>query len=159
MSRLPELTRDALTDEQRRIHDLIASGPRGRVGGPLATWLYAPQLAERAQALGEYCRYNSSLPPRLSELAILVTAQYWQAGFEWCVHAPLASKGGLADPVIEALRTGAVPDFAQEDERATYAFASELLRARCRSRHGSGRNPHWVLWAWWTWSASLAITR
>lgn len=129
MSRLPTLSTDTLTEEQKRVHDLIAKGPRGRVGGPFLAWLQAPQLAERAQALGEYCRFHSSLPPRLSELAILVTAVFWHAGYVWNAHAPLALKGGLAETVIEAIRTGAAPPFAREDEHATHAFVSELLSA------------------------------
>jgi len=133
MSRLPDLTPDTMTAEQRRVHDMIASGPRGRVEGPLYSWLHAPGLAERAQELGAYCRYGSSLPPRLSELAILVTAEYWRAGFEWYAHAPIALKGGLPAGVIEAIRTGTAPAFAQEDERVTYDYARELLRTRAVS--------------------------
>lgn len=130
MSRLPDLTPDTMTAEQRRVHDMIASGPRGRVEGPLYSWLHAPGLAERAQELGAYCRFGTSLPPRLSELAILVTAEYWRAAFEWYAHAPIALKGGLPAGVIEAIRTGRAPDFTQEDERVVYAYARELLRTR-----------------------------
>lgn len=130
MSRLPPLTPDTMSAEQRRVHDMIASGPRGRVEGPLFSWLHAPGLAERAQELGAYCRYGTSLPPRLSELAILVTAEYWRAAFEWYAHAPIALKGGLPAGVIEAIRVGAAPAFAQEDERVVYDYARELLRNR-----------------------------
>ncbi len=68
MSRLPDLPREAMTDEQRRIHDEILSGPRGRVEGPLKIWLTSPDLAQAAQKLGAYIRFGSRLPPRLSEL-------------------------------------------------------------------------------------------
>ena len=71
MSRIEPLSPDALSDRQKQVHDAIASGPRGRVRGPLAVWLHRPDLADRAQALGRYCRYDSLLEPRLSELAIL----------------------------------------------------------------------------------------
>ena len=73
MPRIPELDPGSLTAEQKRVYDEIASGPRGGVRGPLAVWLRRPGLADRAQALGRYCRYDSSLSPRLSELAILTT--------------------------------------------------------------------------------------
>ena len=66
-----------------RAHDAIASGPRGQVVEPLAVWLNRPALADKTQQLGRYCRHDSSLPPRLSELAILVTARIWDATFEW----------------------------------------------------------------------------
>jgi 4-carboxymuconolactone decarboxylase len=130
MTRIPDLAPDAMTAEQRRVHDMIASGPRGLVQGPLRVWLHSPALAERAQALGAFCRYGSSLPPKLSELAIIITGAYWRAGFEWHVHAPIAEKAGLAPAAVEAIRTGRDPGFTQEDEAAVYAFATELLRTR-----------------------------
>jgi alkylhydroperoxidase family enzyme len=100
---------------------MIASGPRGRVEGPLLAWLQSPGLAERAQALGAFCRYGTCLTPNLSELAILVTAEYWRAPFEWYAHAPIAAKAGHTAENIEALRTGKAPTFTQEDERIVYA--------------------------------------
>ena len=77
MPRIPTPALDAMTPAQRAVHDTIAGGPRGGVRGPLAVWLQRPQLAATAQALGQYCRYDSSLPPRLSELAILCMARAW----------------------------------------------------------------------------------
>src|SRR3546814_10782480 len=67
-----------MSEHQRRVYDAIMSGPRGRVRGPLAVWLHRPGLAEPAQALGQYCRYDSSLDPALSELAILTMAALWR---------------------------------------------------------------------------------
>jgi len=127
MAREPVLDLDSLSEEQRRVYDAIASGPRGGVRGPLAVWLQSPGLAARAQELGAFCRYGTSLPPRLSELAILVTGAYWRAGYEWHVHAPIARESGVPEAAIEALRTGQPPAFGQEDERIVYRFASELL--------------------------------
>lgn len=134
MPRLPSLSAAQLSPEQTRVHDAIVAGPRGRVQGPLEVWLHSPPLAERAQALGAFCRFGSSLPPRLSELAILVTAAHWRSGYEWHAHAPIAREAGLPEAAIEAIRTGAAPDLAQEDERAVHAFASELLRMRAVSQ-------------------------
>ncbi|QTH24623.1 carboxymuconolactone decarboxylase family protein [Rhizorhabdus wittichii] len=119
-----------LDDEQQRIYDMIVAGPRGRVEGPLETWLESPQLAEKAQELGAFCRFGTSLPPRLSELAILVVGAWWQADFEWYVHAPIARSAGISDEVIEAIRTGRPPDFEREDEAAVHGFTFELLRYR-----------------------------
>jgi 4-carboxymuconolactone decarboxylase len=130
MPRLPDIVPDQLSPEQRRVYDAILSGPRGIVEGPLRVWVNSPGLADKAQALGAFCRYGTSLPQRLSELAIITTGAHWQAGFEWAVHAPIALSAGLDPAAVEAIRTGRDPAFTQPDERAVYAFSSELLRNR-----------------------------
>jgi 4-carboxymuconolactone decarboxylase len=130
MPRLPDLVVEELSPEQRRVHDAILSGPRGVVQGPLRVWLNSPELADRAQALGAFCRYGTVLEPRLSELAIITTGAYWKAGFEWAVHAPIALKTGLAPDAVEAIRKGEQPTFDKPDEAAVHAFAHELLHNR-----------------------------
>lgn len=135
MTRLAPPDMTALSQEQRRVHDLIASGPRGRVRGPLAIWLHRPELAERAQALGAYCRYGSSLSPRLSELAILTMARLWSAEFEWWAHKPPAQAAGLEPAIIEALRTGAAPEFGADAEASVvHRVVMELTQDRSLTR-------------------------
>ncbi|WP_144639316.1 carboxymuconolactone decarboxylase family protein [Bordetella genomosp. 13] len=119
-----------MSDHQRRVHDAIASGPRGRVRGPLAIWLHRPGLAEHAQSLGQYCRYDSSLEPRLSELAILTMAAWWRSSFEWWAHHPIAIKAGLDAQVAERIRLGDAPEFARDDESVVYRFVRALLETR-----------------------------
>jgi len=126
MPRLGEIERTRLTLEQRRVAEQIQSGPRGGLAGPFWLWLRSPELADRAQKLGEFVRFNTSLPPRLFELAVLVTAQQWKAQFEWYAHAPLAKKAGLGDDIIAAIKKGTRPKFAKADEAAVYEFAAEL---------------------------------
>ncbi|MDB5558357.1 MAG: hypothetical protein JWQ36_1291 [Enterovirga sp.] len=130
MPRLPDIVPDELSPEQRRVYDAIMSGPRGIVEGPLRVWVNSPGLAEKAQELGAFCRYGTSLTQRLSELAIITTGAHWQAGFEWAVHAPIAMRAGLEAEAVEAIRLGQEPKLSQPDERAVYAFSSELLRNR-----------------------------
>jgi len=131
MSRIPMLQPGDLDADQQRVAAKIAGGKRGALkGGPLLAWLHSPELADRAQTLGAYCRYDSSLPPRLSELAILVTARHWQAGYEWQAHAPEALRGGLAAHTVESIRLGQPPAFEHDDEAAVHAFAVELIERR-----------------------------
>ena len=130
MSRLPDLPYDQMDDEQKRIHDDIAAGPRGGVYGPLAVWLHSPALADRAQKLGAYARYHSSLPPHLSELAILATGSIWQADFEWYAHVGPARAAGIPDEVIEAIRQGAEPPLEDAASRAVYAVTRAMHEER-----------------------------
>jgi 4-carboxymuconolactone decarboxylase len=132
MSRLPDLRYDEMTAEQRRVHDEITAGPRGKVVGPLKAWLHSPELADRAQKLGAYVRY-SALPAELSELAILVTARSWRADFEWHSHVGHARAAGIPDDVIEAIRVGAEPALEDAKSCAVYAVARELHEARALS--------------------------
>ncbi|SMX32854.1 carboxymuconolactone decarboxylase family protein [Actibacterium lipolyticum] len=121
---------ESYSDRQREIHDAIASGPRGGVRGPLAIWLHRPELAAKAQDLGRYCRYDSALEPRLSELAILTMARHWGAEYEWFAHKPAGLKAGLSADIVEAIRTGQTPQFASDEEQAVYDVSLSVLETR-----------------------------
>ena len=121
---------DTLTAEQKRVHEIITSGPRGRVRGPLAIWLHRPELAEAAQALGAYCRYGSSLEPKLSELAILCMACVWQSEFEWWAHKPIALKEGLAPGITDTLKAGERPAFTNPEEAVVHDIVFTLSKER-----------------------------
>ncbi len=126
MTRVPELQSGEMSAEQKRISDEISAGPRGAVVGPLAVWLHRPGLADTAQKLGQYCRYDSSLPPRLSELAILTTGRIWDAAFEWDSHVGPARKAGLSEDIIRALAEDREPVFENDDESAVYRVTRTL---------------------------------
>ncbi|MEL7536500.1 MAG: carboxymuconolactone decarboxylase family protein [Pseudomonadota bacterium] len=129
MKRLPLPDTTRLTPEQQTVHDTVVAGPRGRIGGALAFWLHRPEFADRAQNLGLYLRYDTSLPARLSELAILVTARHWGAEFEW-IHAPLAKKAGTTAAAVDAIKLGNKPSFDRDDEQVVYDIAKAILTDR-----------------------------
>lgn len=124
--RLSGLDPESLSPEQKTIHDAIVASPRGRVEGPLKVWLRSAGLADKAQKLGAFCRYGTSLEPRLSELAILVTGRAWTAQFEWSVHKPIALEAGVSEAVVEAIRSRQTPPFEREDEQVVHDFAQAL---------------------------------
>ena len=131
MPRIPDIDPATLTPEQKRIHDEIVSGPRGKVEEPLRVWLTSPGLADRAQALGAFCRYGTSLDQRLSELAILVTGAYWRAGFRMARSCADRDQGGLDAAAVDPIRVDKVRNSNEDDEKAcVYAFARELLTTR-----------------------------
>jgi 4-carboxymuconolactone decarboxylase len=70
------------------------------------------------------------MPDRLSELAIITTAQFWRAQYEWYAHAPLAEKAGVPAAAIEAIRRGETPSFDQKDEALVYGLCTELFKTR-----------------------------
>lgn len=128
MARIPLFPLPSMSTEQRRVHDAIVAGPRGKVEGPLRVVLHQPTLADAWQALGAELRFRTSLPPRLSELVILIVARHWTSQFEWFSHEPIARKAGVADDEIAAIRAGREPAFASDDQQIVYDYAIELLR-------------------------------
>ena len=126
MKRLQPVDPDNLSPEQQKVAEAILAGPRGSLIGPFRYWMHQPEMAGSAQQFGQYCRFDSSLPKTLSELAILVTARYWSAEFEWWAHKRIALEAGLPEPIIEAIRTHQPPPFETEAQRAVYDFAKML---------------------------------
>ena len=124
--RIPFPDRDALDDAQRAVWDRVVAGPRGKVIGPLRAAIHNPELASRWSALGEALRFNTSLPKRLSELAICVTGRRWSSQVEWWVHARTAAEAGIAPAILAAIRDGRPPRFTDPEEAMIYAFAREL---------------------------------
>jgi 4-carboxymuconolactone decarboxylase len=120
-----------MTEAQSTLLQTMRSGPRGaslKPQGPFAVWLHAPEYGHLAQALGGFCRYQSSVPPRLSEFAVLCTARLWRAQFEWYAHVNIAAKEGVKATTIADLRAGRVPKSAAKDERAIYDFVQEIYK-------------------------------
>jgi 4-carboxymuconolactone decarboxylase len=126
MTRLPMIDESKMTDAQRAAMKVVTQGKRAGVRGPFPAMLRSPELCARAAHLGELMRFGTSLPPRLSELAILITACTWRAQYEWFAHASLARQGGLADDIIEAIRTGKRPASMKPDEVVVYDFCTEM---------------------------------
>src|ERR1700733_8167639 len=126
--RLAELSEATFTPEQRALAESIKSGPRGqfKLSGPFAIYLHSPAVGELAQKLGGHLRFKTTIPPRLSEFAILCTGAFWKAQYEWAAHAVLGEKAGVKPETIRALQAGRPPKSAPKDEMAIYAFVKEL---------------------------------
>ena len=127
-ARFPELRPEQMTDAQQRVYQSIAGGPRGGVRGPFNALLRSPELADRVQKVGEYLRFNSALPARLNELAILINARFWGSKYEWFAHRPMAEKGGLKPSIADDVAAGKRPAGMQEDEALVYDFCTTLHR-------------------------------
>ncbi len=130
MARISFPTPDTMDADQRRVYNKIISGRRGKIQGPLRVALHNAELADRWQALGELLRYNTTLSPRLSEIAILVTGRACQSPFEWYAHRIEAEKIGLSPTLIEALLAQTTPAGLTPDEAIVHQVAVELNQSR-----------------------------
>lgn len=129
--RFKPLAYDQMTPAQKTmIENLLAGERRGNTGGPFNVLLRSPEIGDLAQKLGAGVRFHSSLPPRLNELGIIITARYWTAQFEWSAHKRAALAAGLNPAIVDAIAAGKRPTSMQADEEAVYNFATELLRTK-----------------------------
>ena len=119
-------SRESMTDAQRAAADELTAGPRKGVKGPFIPLLRSPELMGRLQKVGEYLRFESTIPKRLSEFATLVVSRSWAQQFEWFTHVPLASKLGTSRKTIEQLARGLRPGEMAADEAFVYDFVIEL---------------------------------
>jgi 4-carboxymuconolactone decarboxylase len=124
--RLPEIPAGKMTEAQKKAADEFVAGRGTPVVGPFIPLLRSPEVMLRAKAMGDYLRFKSVLPPRLSEFAILITARQWTQQFEWGVHAPIAVKAGLRPEIVKAVAEGSRPAGMSEEETIVYDFCIEL---------------------------------
>jgi len=120
----------SMTADQQRVADAITGGMRGDIPGPLLMWLLRPELADRAQNLGEYARYKTSLAPELSEIAILTVARYWGSEFEWYAHKQIALAAGVSADLVESIRSHSEPVWQKPEQATVNAFTRMLLETR-----------------------------
>jgi 4-carboxymuconolactone decarboxylase len=128
--RFKPLTSEELTPEQKIMVDDLLAGSRGALSGPFNALLRSPEMGNHAQKLGEYVRFKTSVPKRLNEMAILMTARFWSSQYEWYAHEKLAREAGLAAEVIEDLHAGRRPARLAPDEAVVYDFCAELRDRR-----------------------------
>ena len=128
---------EQLTAGQKKLYDAIRSGPRsklanssaaqaGPIGGPFNVWLRSPGIGDCVQRLGEEIRFRSSLPAKLNEMAIIITARVWTSQYEWYAHCKLALDAGLEPAVAQAIAENRRPEKMDEDEAVVYDFSIEL---------------------------------
>ena len=126
--RMPPMPVETLTEAQRRAVDEFKAARGAEISGPFVPLLRSPEVMTRARAMGDYLRFKSVLPPRLSEFVILLTSRRWTQQYEWNAHQPLALQGGLKADIVKAVAEGRRPDGMAPDEQAVYALVDEVQR-------------------------------
>jgi 4-carboxymuconolactone decarboxylase len=126
--RFAPLAETDMTLRQREVYRGIVSGPRKGAAGPFNALLRSPEVADRVQRVGEYVRFQTTIPPALNEMAILIAGRFWSAQFEFWAHSRLARTAGLSEEIIAAIAEGRRPSPMSDDERAVHDFCTELFR-------------------------------
>jgi 4-carboxymuconolactone decarboxylase len=120
-------TWEQMTPEQRALIEHVLAGPRDSLGGPFNVMLRSPEVGDKLQDFGASMRFMSSIPAKLRELAIILTARHWTQEYEWLVHRRAAESAGLDVAIIEAIAEGRRPASLDADEKIVYDFCTELL--------------------------------
>ena len=128
--RFKPLTWDDMTPAQRTMVEHLLAGPRAGANGPFNVLLRSPEMGDIAQQFGASMRFNQSMPRKLNEMAIIITARYWTAQYEWYAHKRAALQAGLDPAIVDAIQHGRRPAAMQKDETAVYTFCTELLNTK-----------------------------
>ena len=128
--RFKPLTYEQLTSEQKTLVEHLLAGERGGLNGPFNVLLRSPEMGDAAQKLGAQLRFHSTVPPKLREMAIIMTARYWNSQYEWYAHHRLALQSGLSPAIADAIQAGKRPGTLQPDEEIVYNFCNELLNSK-----------------------------
>ena len=128
--RFKPLSYDEMTPAQKTMIDHLLSGPRAGATGPFNVLLRSPEMGDLAQQFGASTRFKSSIPSKLNELAIIITARHWTSQYEWQAHHRSALQAGLSPAIADAIAQGKHPAVMQKDEEAAYNFSSELLNTK-----------------------------
>jgi 4-carboxymuconolactone decarboxylase len=128
--RFPQLTMDQLDEKQRPLGEQIMKVSSVGIGGPYNPMIRSPVLGQRLFDLFYYLRWQTSVPTKLNEFAILIIARQWRSQVEWFAHAPLAAKAGLSPDIIAELKANKRPSNMAEDEAAVYDFVTELTTTK-----------------------------
>jgi 4-carboxymuconolactone decarboxylase len=129
-SRLPPIPIDQWTEEQQKAAAEFRATRGYDIRGPFVPLFRSPELMIRTAALGQYLRYGSALPQRLSEFVILLTARHCNQDYEWSVHYPDALAAGIDPATVSAIAEGKRPQRMTDDEAALYDVCENLLRTQ-----------------------------
>ena len=124
--RFPQLTMEQLSEAQKPLGEQIMKVSSVGLGGPYNPMIRSPVLGQRLYDLFYYLRWQTSVPTKLNEFAIIIIGRQWRSQVEWFAHAPLAAKAGLSADIIAELKAGKRPSNMAEDEAVVYDFVTEL---------------------------------
>jgi 4-carboxymuconolactone decarboxylase len=128
--RLPEIPADRQTEAQREASKTFLEDRKVPVFGPFVPLLRSPQLMLQAMSMGDYLRYHNTLPQKINEFVILITAREWTQQLEWQIHQPIAVKAGLSPSITEDIAQGRRPQGMDDAEEIAWEFSTQLHHDR-----------------------------
>ena len=129
MARLPAATKDSIPSNQQGAFDEIVQNLGGVPPyGPGSVMIHVPEASRRATALNQYLRNDSSLPKKILELAMLVTAREMDCQHIWNAHAASGRREGLSDALVDALRDKQPLPALAADEAAVLNLGMEFFQ-------------------------------
>src|SRR5881296_3204134 len=128
--RFKPLKWDEMTPAQKKMMEHLVSGERRGAGGPFNVLLRSPEMGDLAQQFGASMRFHSTLPRKLNEMAIILTARHWTAQYVWTAHRKAAAQAGLSESIIQAIAAGKRPSSMDPAETVVYNFGNELLNSK-----------------------------
>jgi 4-carboxymuconolactone decarboxylase len=126
-NRFKPLAYDDMNAAQKKMIDNLLAGPRGGAEGPFNVLLRSPEMGDLAGTFGAATRFNTSIPRKLNELAIILVGRHWTSQFEWAAHHRAALQAGLSAATCDAIAEGKRPTSMAKDEEVVYNFVTELL--------------------------------
>ena len=135
--RYPTLKPEQLTPQQKAYVEGLQKPPRSNTTAlqnpPFKVYMRSPELATKLEAMSDFVRWGTGQPPRLTELAIMITARQWSIQWIWRGHYRAAVKGGLDASVGADIAAGKQPKKMKDDETALYNYATEMYRDKAVS--------------------------
>jgi 4-carboxymuconolactone decarboxylase len=128
--RFKPLKWDEMNPAQKTMMEHLFAGERRGAGGPFNVLLRSPEMGDLAQQFGASMRFHSTLPKKLNEMAIIITARHWTAQYEWSAHRTAAAQAGLSEAIIKSIAAGKRPESMDADETVVYNFGTELLNTK-----------------------------
>jgi 4-carboxymuconolactone decarboxylase len=126
--RFQPLTYEQMSSEQKTMTDHALTG-RGPVG-MFNIAARSPEAGDLLFTMGDRVRFHMSVPDKLKELTIILTARYWAAQYEWIAHHRAAVQAGFGEDKVKAIAEGKRPAGMSGDEEAVYNFITELFKTR-----------------------------
>ena len=127
MARIPYVERDAATPETKELYDGFTKQFNMRdVPNVVKALSNSPKLARRVFPLGNYFMNESSLDPRLRELAVLTLMNRLNCTYGFTRHIEIAQRVGISREQIDNIGSYQTSPLFSDDDKLIIRYAEDL---------------------------------